>query len=96
MKKGIQFFFLTLLLIGNTSFAEYYGSHAVMTGVAPGQNITFTNPYTNAPQTSFSGLINGTVDGRTTLFYNSDLRRILKFPNSRHANSEADPVKINL
>jgi len=96
MKKGILFFFLTLLLVSNLSFAQQFSglSKAVITATGVGRTTTFTNPYTNQPREAFTGLIVGTVDGIATQFYCTDLSRTISFPDTCHHDSGAALPKV--
>lgn len=81
-----------LLFLGisetNSQIIELNGlSQATMTGTVPGENVTFIDPYTNTSRTVPAVLVVGTIDGDSTLFYCTDLRRTLSFPLTCHRDS---------
>jgi TQXA domain-containing protein len=89
MKKLIYSLMLLMLTFAfvNKGYSENGCSVMALTSLAEGQNVTFTSPYTNNPQSVFAGAINASVDANVTKVYCIDLKDGVSVPSSNFNDS---------
>lgn len=89
MKKfiyGLMLLMFTFTL-ANKGYSDNGCSVMALTSLAEGQNITFTDPLSGLPHSSFAGAVNATVDGNTTKVYCIDLHHGVSVPSSNFNDS---------